>query len=154
MDNVMLSFQFPNHLPFLASRDAKDDITATVKVPWGDRPMRPLRMYALTTPRVIKALSLRVQFRSIPGVLTRGFIIRFSFHNDAPYQLSDSTWNCSAENYATWSHHVSSNLVKECSDGRDEEGPCPYSSAGCGPGMVASNNKCFFAVTQFDVPPF
>jgi hypothetical protein len=152
MRDVMLSFQWPNHLPFLnTSEFAKDDVVVSVKTRWD---LWPMIIHEFAQPIGVTASWVYVQYHSIPGELTRGFIMRFSFHPNVPLQLPNGTWDCSAEHYATWSHHVSCNLAKECSDGRDEEGPCPYSGAGCGPGMVASSNKCFFALRDNDVLSF
>jgi hypothetical protein len=157
MENVMLSFQCPNHLPFLnTSEFAGDDINVTVEDPWGVWPVIMPNIHDIITEPIIVTSVTRVyvQYSSLPGVLTRGFIMRFSFHPYSPEKLPNGTWDCSQWHYATWSLHVNCNLVKECSDGRDEEGPCPYSGAGCGPGMVASTNKCFFALTNSDVSPY
>jgi hypothetical protein len=135
LDVVMLSFLAPHHLPSDASvrlplpfagdpimmntfTIRQDDVTITLRhVDKGVAAFAVNLSLALTTPVVHEAVRVDVQYRSTTDVLTKGFLMRFSFHshNHAPYRLPSGAWNCSAENYASWSHHLRCNLVKECS---------------------------------------
>ena len=77
----------------------------------------------------------------------RGFRLRFSFHEDAtlPQRLSDGAWNCSVPHWPLFRPHVQCNLLTECAGGEDEA-PCPYSSARCGPGRLSIGPSCYIYV--------
>ena len=79
--------------------------------------------------------------------LRRGFRLWFSFHEDAtlPQRLSDGAWNCSVPHWPLFRPHVQCNLLTECAGGEDEA-PCPYSSARCGPGRLSIGPSCYIYV--------
>jgi hypothetical protein len=92
----------------------------------------------------VSMLFLRMVVSRI-GQAGAGFKMLFSVHPHAmmPKLAGEGLLDCSSGDYASYRHHVHCNLQPECLDARDEKA-CPYSSAECGPGQVASGNKCFF----------
>ncbi|KAL8604656.1 hypothetical protein ACOMHN_013436 [Nucella lapillus] len=59
--------------------------------------------------------------------------------------MSSGLWNCSVQHYTSFHQHLACNLKAECEDGRDETGPCPYSSTHCH-GMIALCGRCYTIV--------
>ncbi|KAL8623243.1 hypothetical protein ACOMHN_062730 [Nucella lapillus] len=79
------------------------------------------------------------------------FTLFFSFfpQHEVPGRSASGLWNCSARHYASLRPLLACNLRTECGDGRDEAGPCPYSSAHC-PGMIALCGRCYTFLDRLD----
>ncbi|KAL8580965.1 hypothetical protein ACOMHN_017532 [Nucella lapillus] len=88
-----------------------------------------------------------LEVNSSDCVNTTCFRLFFSFfpENHWPVQLSSGLWNCSVQHYTSFHQHLACNLKAECEDGRDETGPCPYSSPHC-QGKIALCGRCYSIV--------
>ena len=103
----------------------------------------------LSPPVIYKVPSFALTLAECFGGVgfTRGFRLRFSFHNDTalPQPLPDGTWNCSVPHWPDFRQHVLCNFKTECAGGEDEA-PCPYTTQRCGQGRISIGDSCYIYV--------